>query len=133
MEHETAVGQLPEIIYLEGMLYSLYTTPLAPWLNNQSPPVVFDRRTSTCERGYVGKWSVENDALSLIGLYAWRDGRYTSVRKLFDDRNQVLADWYTGPLIIQPTTESVREGEYPKSKTLFVEAGHITQSSSINA
>lgn len=126
MESQTAVGQLPEIIYLEGALYSLYTTPLAPWLLQQTPPCVFDRRTSNCERGYIGKWSVEDNMLKLIGIYGWRDGKYTGLPDLFDGQREVLADWFTGPLVIQPTTEAVRAGEYPKSTTINIEAGLVT-------
>lgn len=125
MEHQTGSGQLPEIVYVDGALHSLYTAPLLPWLRVQDPPIVFDKRTSNCERGYVGKWWIEDGALFLIGLYGWIDGRYTSMAKLFDGRRQVAADWFTGPLIIQPTTEAVRTGEYPKPKTLIVEAGRI--------
>jgi len=128
MEHQTAVGQLPEIIYVESALYSLYTTPLTPWLLQQNPPFIFDRRTSNCERGYIGKWSIEDDTLRLIGIYGWQDGKYVGLSDLFDGQREVLADWFTGPLIIQPTTEAVRSGEYPKSNTVYVEAGGITPS-----
>lgn len=125
MERQTGVGQLPEIIYVEGALYSLYTTPLTPWLQQQDPPCVFDQRAVNCQRGYVGKWSIDANVLRLIGVYGWRQGKYTGIASLFDGQREVVADWFTGPLIIQPTTEAVREGEYPKSKTMHVEAGQI--------
>ena len=126
MELKTDVGQLPEIIYIDDALYSLYTMPLAPWLRAQDPPIVFDQRSITCQRGYVGKWRIEGGRLSLIGLYGWRDGKYTSVIGLFGQRD-VFADWFTGPLKIEPTTEAVREGEYPKAKTMLIQAGQVIE------
>ena len=127
MEYQTGSGQLPEIIYVEGALHSLCTAPLAPWLRDQKPPCVFDRRSSNCERGYVGKWAIEDGQLWLIGIYGWRDGKFSSIAKLFDGSRKVAADWFTGPLIIEPTTESVRGGEYPKPSILNVEAGQVVQ------
>lgn len=125
MQSDTTSGQVPEIIYIEDMLYSLFTTPLRPWLRAQEPAIVFDRRTPKCERGYVGKWAIDDDVLWLIGLYGWRDGAYTGVANLFDNQRKVQADWFTGPLIVEPTSAAIREGEYPKPKTLLIEAGRL--------
>ncbi|MEM9370790.1 MAG: hypothetical protein AAGA26_06505 [Pseudomonadota bacterium] len=128
MMRQSAIGQLPEIIYIDGVLYSLHTTPLLPWLRAQEPPHVFDQRTPQCERGYVAKWAIEDRQLWLVGLHAWRDGVYTGVPALFDDRAEVLADWFSGPLIVEPTNSAVREGEYPKPRTLFVKSGVLADS-----
>ena len=127
METETGFGQMPDLIYLSESVYSLFTLPLAPWLGAQAEPITFDARTPTCKRGYVGKWAVEDETLWLIGLYAWREGRHTGVPALFDGAREVKADWYTGPLIVEPTASSVREGEYPKPKTLMVAAGRVSE------
>ncbi|MEM7668993.1 MAG: hypothetical protein AAF317_07545 [Pseudomonadota bacterium] len=127
MAHHAAVGQLPELIDIGGVLFSLHTTPLLPWLRAQETPYVFDQRTPQCERGYIGKWTFEDRTLLLIGLHAWRNGRYTGVSKLFDGRREVPADWFTGPLIVEPTIEAIREGEYPKSRTLYVKDGRLSE------
>ncbi|MEM7508565.1 MAG: hypothetical protein AAF415_17680 [Pseudomonadota bacterium] len=125
MQGDTTFGQLPELIYIDDMLYSLFTTPLVPWLRAQTAPIVFDRRSPKCERGYIGKWAIDDGALWLIGLYAWSEGKYTGVPTLFGDRHVVQADWFSGPLIVEPTSSSIREGEYPKPKTYFIEDGQL--------
>ena len=51
--------QLPEIIFIDGVLHTLYTTPLKPWLHEQDAASSFDQRTPNCERGYIGKWISE--------------------------------------------------------------------------
>ncbi|MEM9044597.1 MAG: hypothetical protein AAGC81_07860 [Pseudomonadota bacterium] len=127
MEREIAFGQLPEIIYLDGVLYSLYSAPFLPWLQAQDPPCVFDLRTPQCARGYVAKWALENKTLLLIGLHAWRGGKYTGVSSLFGGEREVPAVWFTGPLMIEPTINAVREGEYPKARTLAIKAGRQVQ------
>lgn len=127
VETSTGFGQLPDIIYFGESVFSLFTLPLAPWLSTRSEPVVFDPRTPTCKRGYVGKWSVEDDKLWLIGLYAWRDGKNTGVPELFDGKREVVADWYTGPLVVEPSASSIRGGEYPKPKALVVTEGRVSE------
>ena len=117
--------QLPEIIYIDGVLHTLYTTPLAPWLRDLDPPPGFDRRTPDCERGYIGRWKIERDALWLTGIYAWRDGAYTGLADLFDGREEVAADWYSGPLVVEPASSEIAGGAPPKVTTLLVEAGRI--------
>ena len=119
--------QLPEIIFIDGVLHTLYTTPLLPWLRNTDSAPVFDRRTPNCERGYVGKWKIRDDTLWLVGLYAWRNGEYTGIPDLFDNRCEVAADWFTGPLIVEPASSEIPDGAPVKVRTLLVEAGRIVQ------
>ena len=127
MKRQAAMEQLPEIIYIDGVLHTLYTTPLSPWLRKLDSSSVFDRRTPNCERGYIGKWEIKDDTLWLIGLYAWRNGTYTGLSDLFGDLNEVAADWFSGPLVVEPTSSAILDGAYPKGRTLFVEAGRIIQ------
>ena len=65
MTGQPAGEQLPEIIYIDELLHTLYTTPLLPWLRQLDPAPVFDRRTPQCERGYIGRWKIEDDTLWL--------------------------------------------------------------------
>ena len=127
MKRQPAMEQLPEIIFIDGVLHTLYTTPLSPWLRKLDSSYVFDRRTPTCERGYIGRWRIKDDALWLTGLYAWRNDKNTGVSDLFGDLNEVAADWFSGPLVVEPTSSAILDGAYPKGRTLFVEAGRIIQ------
>ena len=120
--------QLPEIIFIDGVLHTLYSTPLLPWLRERDDSPAFDQRTPNCERGYIGKWKIEDDTLWLIGLYAWREGRYTGLADLFGDRQEVAADWFSGALIVEPASSEIPEGAVPKISTLIVETGRIVQS-----
>ncbi len=117
--------QLPEIIIIDNVLHSLYTTPLLPWLREQASPPVFDVRAPSCERGYVGRWMVRGDVLWLTGLYAWRDGESIGVRDLFADRREVEADWFSGPLIVEPASSEIGDGARIGVRTIVVEAGRI--------
>ena len=119
--------QLPEIIFIDGILHTLYTTPLLPWLRNQNPTPEFDKRAPNCERGYIGKWKVEKDKLWLVNLYASREGVYTGVVELFGAQEEVSADWFTGPLVVEPASSEIPDGALPRVTTLFVEAGRIVQ------
>ncbi len=125
MTRQSAPEQLPEIIYIDGLLHTLYTTPLLPWLRKLDASPDFDRRTPNCERGYIGRWKIENDTLWLTGLYAWRNGKYTGLSDLFGDLNEVAADWFSGPLVVEPASSAIPDGAYPKVSTLIVEAGRI--------
>ena len=133
MSRKPALEQLPDIIYIDGVLHSLYTTPLSQWLRKQDPPSAFDRRTPKCERGYIGRWQIQDDTLWLTGLYAWRDGKYTGVADLFDDQSEVAADWFSGHLLVEPASSAIPEGAYPEMRTLTVEAGRVVQPSDCGA
>ena len=127
MKRRPAYEQLPEIIYIEGVLHTLYTTPLLPWLRKQGSSSIFDLRTPNCERGYIGRWTIKDDTLWLIGLYAWRDGKHTGIADLFGDLEEVEADWFSGPLVVEPASSEIPDGALPKVKTLFVEEGRVVQ------
>ncbi len=120
------MDQLPEIIHIDGVLHALYTTPLLPWLEQQQPAPDFDQRTPNCERGYVGTWQIRERQLYLTGIHAWRDGRYTGIAALFDDRREVAADWFSGPLVVEPAAAEIAAGALPKIRTLLIEAGRLT-------
>ena len=127
MTRQAALEQLPEIIHIEGDLYTLYTTPLLPWLRAQDPPTQFDRRTPKCERGYIGRWKIEGNTLWLTGIYAWHNGQDTGLTDLFGEVEQVAADWFTGPLVIEPSAHAIADGAYPKVSTVFVKEGRVVQ------
>ena len=119
------VQQLPETILIQDVLHTLYTTPLLPWLRNQDSPPVFDLRTPSCERGYIGCWKIYNDRLWLIGLHAWRQGVFTRVSDLFHGEREVVAEWFSGPLVVEPAASEISHGAIPKPRTMLVETGWV--------
>ena len=121
------VQQLPETLLIDDILHSLYTTPLLPWLRDQDAPPDFDLRTPNCERGYIGCWKISDGVLWLIGLHAWRDGKFTKVADLFPGKRKVAAEWFSGPLVVEPAASEVSDGALPKLRTLLVEAGWVIQ------
>ena len=60
--------------------------------------------------------------LWLIGLYAWSNGQYTGVAELL---HEVEAEWFYGPLIVEPASSETPDGALPKVTTFLVEAGRI--------
>ena len=63
--------------------------------------------------------------LLLTGVYAWRNGVSTHLSDLFGEQREVVADWFTGPLVVEPASSEIVDGASPKIRTLFVEAGQI--------
>jgi len=121
------VQQLPETILIDGVLHTLYTTPLLPWLRDQDEPPAFDRRSRNCERGYIGCWRIRDGELWLVSLHAWRDGQFTRVSDLFGGECEVRAEWFSGPLVVEPAASEISDGADIKPRTLFVEAGRVLQ------
>jgi hypothetical protein len=71
---------------------------------------------------------IHEDELWLTGLYAWQNGEPTRVRDLFDERQQVVADWFTGPLVVEPAMSEVGDGAAPLGvRTILVEAGRVVR------
>lgn len=118
--------QLPETILIDDVLHTLYSTPLLPWLNDQKT-TPFDRRTPSCERGYIGCWKISGGVLWLIDLHAWRDGKFTGVADLFSGRRAVEAEWFSGPLVVEPAASEISDGAVPKMRTLLVKEGYVIQ------
>jgi hypothetical protein len=44
---------------------------------------------------------------------------------LFGSNREVAADWFTGPLVVEPAASEIPGGALPKLRTLFVEAGCV--------
>lgn len=119
--------QLPEVILIDDILHTLYTTPLLPWLRRHRAGPDFDNRTPACERGYIGRWRINEGKLWLIGLYAWRQGQRTDVSDLFPGRATVPADWFSGPLVVEPAASEISDGAVPELRTIFVESGCVVR------
>ncbi|MEM7171855.1 MAG: hypothetical protein AAF530_16915 [Pseudomonadota bacterium] len=127
MAQNAELEQLPEIIHIDGVLHTLYTTPLLPWLRQQDTPLVFDRKTPKCERGYVGRWEIREEMLWLTGVFGWQDGEYTGLSELFGVKDEIAADWFSGPLVVEPASSEIPDGARPEVRTLFVKEGRLVK------
>jgi len=64
-----ATAQTPEKLHVNGRVFSMQSTPLAPLLERREDlEKVFESLSSGCWRGYVGTWHVEGDRLYLASL-----------------------------------------------------------------
>jgi len=121
------VEQLPETLWIEHDLYRLFTAPLSVWLR-QAGGRPFECRSPACLRGYVGRWEIRDGGLWLIDMHGWIDGRITRVPHLFDGRQDVFADWFSGMLIFEPSAETVKEGTQALLQRVYVENGMLSSS-----
>lgn len=107
-----ATAQIPDVIIINGESESLYTNPLDRYL--QANPGVLPEPeviSSANWRGYVASWRITDDVLLLekvdmeFDISGPSDQRMTTetrnmISMLFPDVDRVVADWYTGALII---------------------------------
>lgn len=117
--------QLPETLWIVQEVYRLYTAPLSHWLRDRTD-VAFEKRTDACARGYIGRWEVKDAGLWLIDLHGWVDGRLTRVPDLFDGRQEVAADWYTGEILFEPAPDTLKEGAAAQMQRVYLTNGLLT-------
>jgi hypothetical protein len=108
-----ATQQQPDLILYDGVLYELHTPvpntdlPLESlWTDRENRPYLYAGPngliSTSCNRGYVAIWLIEDDILYLIGLDAWQGRQKADLKNLFPDRfknGKVQADWLTGVLV----------------------------------
>lgn len=139
-----STAQRGDILVLKGKKYSIYTNPLRPFLDRNPGRLPESNIISTSNwRGYVATWEVKNDRLVLtdVGMLQSvgkpsRVSPSTEIRsvmaKMFPEQNEVLADWFTGNIII-PDGELVSyvhmgyASTYSKYIILQVKNGVITR------
>ena len=104
MKRRPAYEQLPEVIHIDGILHTLYTTPLLPWLRQQDSSSIFDLRTPNCERGYIGdfrnrewagatfspdgRWlfaNIQTPGITFAITGPWNDGAFAVKQRDDDD------------------------------------------------
>jgi|GEM_PF-858049 len=117
--------QTPEVVWIDTGLYRLYTAPLGPWMKIQDPPVAFDLRIPTCERGYIARWEIKDEKLHLIDLHAWQEGVRIKVSDLFKGQTEVFAEWFSGALLIEPGAEEIHDGVDPSQRTYWIKEGTV--------
>jgi len=104
-----ATAQQPDWIRIDGKDYSLFTNPLTPYLEEHPDALPEPTVMSTdLWRGYVAKWEVRNQQLilSAIEMPQARKEPINVIDQVFPARDTVVADWYTGYLIV-PTGKLV--------------------------
>jgi hypothetical protein len=103
-----ATAQEPDRIMIEGKEYSLNTNPLSAHLAQTGWTPSKDAVIwSSNWRGYIATWAIEEGQLVLLDATTRLPGgrpsaeRVVSIREaLFPSQPRVVADWYTGALII---------------------------------
>jgi hypothetical protein len=139
-----STAQRGDILVLKGKKYSIFTNPLRPFLDRNPGRLPESNIISTSNwRGYVATWEVKNDRLVLTDVGMLQSvgkpnevSPSTEIRsvmaKMFPDQNEVLADWFTGNIII-PDGELVSyvhmgyASTYSKYIILQIKNGVITR------
>lgn len=147
-----ATEQIGELLDFEGAQYRMYSAPLEDYLKKlPERPSIFKQGISTANwKGYFGHWKVENGNLYLVKVtidYHDRSvkvGELESVdgevplKSLFPGRpisGPVLADWFTGELVV-PTGKELRQlgfgTLYEKELFFKVEKGRVIMKTDLN-
>lgn len=133
-------AQVREKLIYNDREYYLATEPLYPYLIDNKITFVFS--TTSCWRGYIGSWLIEDNKLYITGLEAYvcnsrklntilRPDRKVGLDYLFPGQSKVFADWYSGEIRIPygKMMKYVHQGYaslYEEELFLKVEAGIIT-------
>ena len=99
--------QVAEKLIYRDVEFYIETYPLKIYLTENQ--ICFDRENSSCGRGYIGTWLIEDDKLFLIdlsatiikdyGMWKW-PFEYVEVGLdyLFPNQDKVFAEWFSGEL-----------------------------------
>lgn len=101
-------AQVSDVLQWNGKQYQLYSEPFRSYQKqnwHDRERFLFVPRSSACWRGYRAKWKIEDGKLYLLSISGWvaqSVGRPKFYRMLqvMGTSEPVLADWFTGTLII---------------------------------
>lgn len=110
MHDAFATAQNPDRLIYKGDTLSIFANPLEALYRSDSlrPKFWGDQSgciTTSCWRGYVAEWKIENDQLYLTGIYSCcfrEDSVRANLKSLFGDKvidGVVKADWFSGSII----------------------------------
>ncbi len=135
-------AQVSERLHYNGELYRLATEPLYPYIKAHN--LHFAAHNSSCWRGYVGEWLIEENRLYLIGLtgtirnnpHSISSDTDCAMKALFPGQERVFAEWFSGELRIPygrllKYVHSGYNSIYHKELFLTVEAGVVVDSREI--
>ena len=117
--------QISEILFYKEEKYYMETEPLDSYLikNNKE----FISLSSSCWRGYIGEWEIQDNKLFLINLNSYLADMLKKgpiLNDVFPNQNTVFAEWFTGELVI-PYGEILKCNDMPYSsvyeKIIFLE------------
>lgn len=103
-----ATAQQADILLLDGKAEGIFTNPLESYLE-KNEKLRFEPTSSANWRGYVATFAIRDDGLWLekveVSRYVQEGEDYKRVVEdrldtLFPGKKAVLADWYTGVLLI---------------------------------
>ncbi|HEV2731263.1 MAG TPA: hypothetical protein VGV15_14630 [Terriglobales bacterium] len=144
-----ATAQQGDILLLKDKKYSIYTNPLEPFLEKNPGKLPKSDVTSTSNwRGYVATWQVKSDRFVLVdvgilhaitrpGQSGFSTELLSVMSKVFPGQTEVLAEWFTGNVIIPDgkLVSYVHMGyasTYEKYIILRVEKGIVTRVSAVD-
>lgn len=122
--------QVKDIIFVKGIKYNLYTTPLDSYWTKRNPkPEIRAVRTS-CRRGYIASWEISDNSLYLVDMIFYAPVRERGLNYVFPfHRRKVKADWFTGELQIsignELHTEVMWETVYDSDWYIKIKKGKI--------
>ncbi len=139
-----ATAQVPDTIIIDGKEYALNTNPLESYLGSREwiPPK--EALVSTANwRGYIATWAIDEDRLVLkdatirIKVESDVEALKSILTDLFPRTPKVVADWYTGTLVIPDgeMTEYVHMGygsTYDHYQIIRISSGRVIERLSMN-
>jgi hypothetical protein len=136
-----ATAQIPDTIEVNGEKLPLNTNPLSAHLERigWAPPE--DTVASSANwRGYVARWRIDQDQLVLasVTIAVSLEGTKELLPTLFPDVARVVADWYSGTLVI-PDGSQIRYvhmgygSTYDHYQLIRVEAGKVVERQAMDA
>lgn len=124
-----ATTQFPDLIYLEGQKYSLFSLPLEQYYGPGNPRPKFRAPNTALWRGYIGIWEIKGGVLYLKDIQAWTQQGEVGLEALFPgQKGPVAATWFTGKLrvpqgkVLKPY---VPHPIYEKYLMITVEKGRV--------
>jgi hypothetical protein len=118
------VMQQSESIEYRGSIYWLYGSPFDHFLKARKD-IYFESYGDNDLKGYQAYWRLEDNKLYLISL----EGRGYTFQSIFGHENDVLAEWFSGPMEIGLGEPIHSEGDvtYPHYLWLLIEKGIVIE------
>ncbi len=139
-----ATAQAGDVLILGGKKYGIYTNPLAPWVQANPGRIPKSNVVSSgLWRGYIATFEIGDNHLYLTDIKILKDDMKAHddmrsvMNEVFPGQKQVLADWFTGNIII-PNGKQVQyvhmgyASIYEKYIVLRVESGMVKQNSQLD-
>ena len=129
----TPTDQIRDVIVVSGQQYRLPVSPLTSYLaGNPNRWPQGEVSTTANWRGYVAKWAVVDGRLMLtdIRVNPESDRERSALKQVFPDGGPIVADWFTGQLVLPDGREHLNTGspirhEYDHYLVLRVRSGVV--------